>query len=64
MSQPQKRLKPQEQFFREDAPFKRSHGLKLIADGTIRTVRIGKRRYIDMTAWQRQEAGLPPLAPE
>jgi hypothetical protein len=48
VSQPQKRLKPQEQFFREDAPFKRSHGLKLIADGTIRTVRIGKRKYVDM----------------
>jgi hypothetical protein len=60
--QSQKRLKPILRFIEEDAPFRRSHTLKLIAEGTIRTVKIGKRKYVDMVAWQRQEAGLPPIA--
>jgi hypothetical protein len=60
--QSQKRLKPILRLVEEDAPFRRSHTLKLIAEGTIRTVKIGKRKYVDMVAWQRQEAGLPPIA--
>jgi len=54
-----KRLKPVEPFIKEDAPFRRSHAYKLINSGEIKTVRIGKRRYVDMVAWRLQEAGLP-----
>ena len=60
----QKRLKPIPRFIEEDAPFRRSHALKLISQGVIKTVPIGKRKYVDMVAWERQAAGLPPIAAE
>jgi hypothetical protein len=58
--QRRKRLKPIPRFVEDDAPFRRSHALKLISQGVIKTVTIGKRRYVDMEAWDRQEDGLPP----
>jgi hypothetical protein len=61
-NQSKKRLKPIPRFIEEDAPFRRSHTLKLISQQIIKTVQIGKRKYVDMVAWERQATGLPPIA--
>ena len=57
----QKRLKSIPQFLDDDAPFKRSQLYKLVNGGTIPTVKLGKRKYIDMVAWNRLQAGLSPV---
>jgi hypothetical protein len=49
----QKKLKPIPAFLRDDAPFARSKTFQLIKDGVIKTVRIGKRQYVDMQAFEQ-----------
>jgi hypothetical protein len=53
------RLKPIPAFIREDSPFERTKAYRLIRSGEIKTVAFGKRRYVDMLAWNAFIDGAP-----